>query len=125
MPKRIALVASSPEFKKHLGRRIYDARKAAGMTQAELAKQLGVSTSWVTNIEQGEYGVDLQTIARIASILDYPIEWFLSENGTPPNPFRIPQSRAEWEVAFPNEPARANAHWSIDQVFRNQNPQLK
>lgn len=118
MPRRIDAVTASPDFRLKLGRRIYDARRAAGLTQAELAKLLGASTTWVTNIEAGAYSIDLQVMARMSEALDRPLDWFMAFDGDVPSRYRMPITRADWEVAYPNEPARANAHASIDEVFK-------
>lgn len=52
-----------------IGRRIRDARLARGITQAELATQIGVSRSAVAQWETGRAGQIRENLARIAVAL--------------------------------------------------------
>ena len=52
-----------------LGRRIRMARELAGVTQAELAKAIGVSRPSIVNIEQGRQRVVLHHFVGIAESL--------------------------------------------------------
>ena len=56
---------TSRESKKH-GERIKKAREKAGLTQAQVAKKVGLNTNYFAVIERGEVatsGVNLQKIA--------------------------------------------------------------
>jgi transcriptional regulator with XRE-family HTH domain len=116
MPRRIRSVDTDPEFKRRLGRRIYEARKDADLTQAELAKLIDASTTWVTNIERGDFNVDLGVMVKLAEKLQKPIDWFLRSEPHVPSRFRVPSTRAEWEVMFKNDPKRAAAHAALDEI---------
>lgn len=61
------------EFKK-LGLKISYYRKLNGMTQEELADEMGVSTSYIGAIEAPNMDktISLTTLFRIAKILDVP-----------------------------------------------------
>ena len=57
-------------FLEDLGRRIRTAREAAGVTQEELARHLGLnSRSSVSNIEKGRIDLTLSNMQRIAEYL--------------------------------------------------------
>ncbi len=50
---------------------IYDARMNANLTQAELAKLLGISQSIIADLENADYeGHSLRMLQRIASVLN-------------------------------------------------------
>ncbi len=49
-------------------------RKALGMTQAELAEQIGVSRYWVLEIERGGRGAEIGLVWRALTALRIEIE---------------------------------------------------
>jgi transcriptional regulator with XRE-family HTH domain len=51
-------------------------RKKNGLTQAELARRVGVSRSYINKIENGEAKPSLALLERIASILGVSIKDF-------------------------------------------------
>ena len=56
---------------KDVGRRIYEARKAAGMSMKELAERIGVNQSSITRYEAGQFNrVGMDLIIKIAQALD-------------------------------------------------------
>lgn len=61
------------------GRRLTLSRWAAGLTKRELAQQIGVSPSSVTQYEAGNTEPSLQTIRRAALGLGVPVEYFYSD----------------------------------------------
>lgn len=50
------------------------ARLRAGLTQAELAKRVGLTRASYTNIEKGHKHPSLTTALRIARVLSEPVE---------------------------------------------------
>ncbi|SFV38567.1 HTH-type transcriptional regulator / antitoxin HipB [Devosia crocina] len=52
-----------------LVQRIIEARKAAGMTQAELAGRLGRHQPFIANIESGQRRVDLVELIELAGLV--------------------------------------------------------
>lgn len=62
-----------------LGQRVADARIEAGLTQAELATAIDLDRTAVAKIEAGTRRVSAIELARIASALGRPINWFLAE----------------------------------------------
>ena len=49
-------------------------RQAAGMTQAELASRLGITSPSVTKWEKGMSNPDLPHVFRLAEIFDCPVD---------------------------------------------------
>lgn len=72
---------ADPEFKSaydaleqefSIAQALIDARSAAGMTQAEVAKKLGVSQPVVARMESGR-NISIKSIARYATAVGRPI----------------------------------------------------
>lgn len=57
--------------------RLRKARTEAGLTQAEVAKKLGATQSWVSKIELGELRVDAMWLNRLAKVYRKSINYFL------------------------------------------------
>lgn len=54
-----------------MGRAIVAMRRRRGWTQAELAKQAGVSRPWLSELEHGRtFGVELGRVMRVLDALD-------------------------------------------------------
>lgn len=73
-----------------LGARLAEARKAARLSQAELAAAIQLERTAVTKIEAGERKLDSLELARIARVLRRPIDWFV----TPPLPAVVSRRRS-------------------------------
>lgn len=57
-----------------VGQQIYDAREAAGLTQAQLARRIGTTQSVISQLENAEYeGHSLAMLRRIAEALDLSV----------------------------------------------------
>lgn len=65
-----------------VGKRIKKARKAAGLTQAALAKLINVSRSYIGDIETDRHASSLSTLQLIADALHVDIAEFVSEKST-------------------------------------------
>lgn len=59
---------------KHIGSIVRFHRRAAGLTQAELAKMAGVGKTVVFDVEKGKQSVQLDTLLKILSILNIRLE---------------------------------------------------
>jgi transcriptional regulator with XRE-family HTH domain len=66
----------SPEYQ-HMLARLRQARKAAGLTQAEVGRRLGLRQNHVSRMETGERRLDPVELARFAAVYGKPLEWFL------------------------------------------------
>ena len=70
-----------------VGQQIYDARKAAGLTQAELAERVGTTQSVISDLEDAEYeGHSMPMLRRIAAALDLSVQVsFVASSGLGPH----------------------------------------
>ena len=79
---------------KRLGRRIAELRRGRGFTQERAAEGLGMLAPNYARVEQGRQNVTVDTLVRIANLLDVEVfDLFAVPNDTaPPRPGR-PSSR--------------------------------
>lgn len=61
---------SSKRVLKDLGRRVAELRRTAGMTQAELADRLDVTSRYVQSIEAGQQNLTVESLTVLAAVLD-------------------------------------------------------
>jgi transcriptional regulator with XRE-family HTH domain len=61
------------EFYKYVGEKVSIARRAAGKNQRELAKDVELQRTSITNIESGQQKTQIYTLYRIAEALHIPI----------------------------------------------------
>ena len=59
--------------------RIREARKMAGLSQAQVAKILGLHRPSVSEIEAGNRNASAEEIAKLAEIFDVSVSWLLAE----------------------------------------------
>jgi len=73
-PQRIAELAEA-EANDTVARKIYALRKRAGLTQEQLAKLVGTTTSVICRLEDADYqGHSLAMLRRVADALDKRVE---------------------------------------------------
>lgn len=78
IPGIIATMAAKNEaFFKQMGARIAQARKERGLTQEQLAEQLGVSQQALAHYEVGRIGVASAMLPRFAELLDLSFDELL------------------------------------------------
>ena len=65
------------KFLKAVGQRLRQARRDAGLTQAQVAEILGRPQSYVSKCERGSRRVDLGEFVRFIEIYDKPTAWYL------------------------------------------------
>lgn len=63
-----------------LAKRIRKSRIELGMTQEQLAKQVGVTTSFVGHLERGSRKASLETMVALANALHVGLDYLLSES---------------------------------------------
>jgi len=59
--------------------RLRQAREKAGMTQGEVAEELGKPQSFVSKVENGNRRIDPVELCYFAELYGMPIGWFLTE----------------------------------------------
>jgi transcriptional regulator with XRE-family HTH domain len=63
-----------------LADRISDARKDAGLTQADFGRLVGVSRAAISQFEQGRAKPSLGTLKNMAAVTRRPMAWFMIED---------------------------------------------
>lgn len=105
------------EMDRQIGDRIREARAKAQLSQIQIVNALGFTVGWLSDIEQGRNSIYAADLQRVADILEYPIAYFTEPDYTVRGR-HTPNTRLDWELLFPGEPARANAHIELDRLFR-------
>lgn len=68
-----------------------NARKAARLTQAELASKIGITQSGYSDWERGETKIDSASLAKLSEILEVSIDYLVGKTNSPGNKYiRIP-----------------------------------
>ena len=57
-----------------LGKNLKRLRAAKGLTQADVAKVVGITCPYLSNVENGKVNPKLSTITKLARALDVPVE---------------------------------------------------
>ena len=71
------------ELKKLIGNKIKTIRKQKGITQEKLAELIGIETPSMSNIETGKYSPSIETLQKLAEILNVkPYEFYQVEDLT-------------------------------------------
>lgn len=65
-----------------LGQRLVELRKAKGLSQDELAKQIGIARSALTLVELGKRSLDAFELYRLSAVLGFSIDYILSAGYT-------------------------------------------
>ncbi|HZI09499.1 MAG TPA: ImmA/IrrE family metallo-endopeptidase [Myxococcus sp.] len=94
---------------KDLGARLAEARRAAGLSQAELATELRLDRTAITRIEAGERRLDALELTRVAELLKRPVDWFLI-----PSPLAVVSRRQSRDVADDSQ-----ADWLLESLARD------
>jgi len=68
----------APEIAR-IGERLRVFRKSRGMTQSELARQIGIQQSDLSRMEKGEYRVSLDSLFRILAVFGMSVAEFFEE----------------------------------------------
>ena len=68
------MAAKEKSFYAGLGRRIAERRKAQGITQVELAGQLGIAQQTMAHYEGGVSRIAVETLAQLAAALETTVE---------------------------------------------------
>lgn len=71
---------------KIVGNKIKKARKARGITQEKFAEELGVSVSFISQVEAGDKKFNLSRISEVSQILERPVGYFIDGFAEDQNP---------------------------------------
>ena len=66
------------EFRRII-QKLKETRVEAGLTQQEVAKQLGVGQSFISKIESGQYRLDILQLQAFAELYKKRLSYFLNE----------------------------------------------
>jgi transcriptional regulator with XRE-family HTH domain len=73
-PQHIPMAAKERSFYAALGQRIAEQRKALGITQVQLAEQLGIAQQTMAHYEGGVSRIAVETLAQLAETLQTNVE---------------------------------------------------
>jgi transcriptional regulator with XRE-family HTH domain len=77
------MAAKEKTFYAQLGRRIAEARKAAGITQVELAQTLGIAQQTMAHYEGGVSRIGVEMLRTVAKTLSVSIEELIGDDPRP------------------------------------------
>jgi len=77
------VTASDRGFYRALGQRLAEARKAAGLTQTQLAEQLGIAQQTLAHYEMGRLRIAVALLPPLVKLLGVSIEELMGEQVPP------------------------------------------
>ncbi len=86
------------DFFERLGSRIAQLRRQHGLTQAQVAAELGVSQQTTLSFEKGRRRVPVSALPKLAKLFRVSIEELLDDSGKATRPRRGPPSKIEQQV---------------------------
>jgi transcriptional regulator with XRE-family HTH domain len=81
-----------------IGSRLRRLRKERGLTQADLARQIGIQQSDLSRMEKGEYRVSLDNLFKILGVFDLDLANFFGEREVTSEQERQPLSRQDMKI---------------------------
>jgi transcriptional regulator with XRE-family HTH domain len=81
-----------------IGSRLRRLRKERELTQAELARQIGIQQSDLSRMEKGEYRVSLDNLFKILGVFDLDLADFFGEQQAKNEQDRLPLSREDMKI---------------------------
>lgn len=91
-------VAVTEEFYSGLGRRVREAREAAGWTQSDVACQIGLSRTSITNVELGQQRLLVHQVVELARALDVSVAYLIGEDARATGNDMLEQMRHERDL---------------------------
>jgi transcriptional regulator with XRE-family HTH domain len=91
----IDVLGQAAGTRERIGEQIRAERIAAGLSQAELARRIGVSPSALSQVERGRHGLSGETLTRLWAALDIPF----GPSRPSPTPYRLARRGARQPVA--------------------------
>jgi len=102
-------------FKQELGRRIRESRMELGLSGTELARRIGKSQPYISDLERGLRTPSLPTLQALADALEKPVSYFLAGDAEPPSGSHV--ARADAAHAAVEDITRAMAEHTVDQLL--------
>jgi transcriptional regulator with XRE-family HTH domain len=81
-----------------IGCRLRELRKERGLTQAKLARQIGIQQSDLSRMEKGEYRVSLDNLFKILGVFDLDLSDFFGGQRPTTEQERQPLSRRDMKI---------------------------
>lgn len=94
----MAITHDEREFFVQLGTRVAELRKAANITQIQMAERLGVSQQTINSYEVGRRRIPVSTLPVLAQILTVTIEELLGESVADPKNKRGPAPKLQRQL---------------------------
>ena len=66
--------AETQELREEIGRQLRQARLDAGHTQVNMAAEIGMPSTYLSEVETGKHNITLDTLAGIASFLGLDVK---------------------------------------------------
>jgi len=88
---------TSPETAE-IGGRLRQLRKDRGLTQAELARQIGIQQSDLSRMEKGEYRVSLDNLFKILGVFELDLADFFGDDTKASDAIQQPLSRHDMKI---------------------------
>lgn len=112
-PNNTSAAMKDPEFYRQLGRQIAERRKALGLTQTDLAQELGVAQQTMAHYEGGTARIAAAMLPTVARVLKVSIEELIGMPATRSAGKRGPQPKIAQQLqqieALPKAKQRAIA----------------
>lgn len=89
---------SKPNEINRIGERLRYLRKVRGLTQAELARQIGIQQSDLSRMEKGAYRVSLDNLFKILAVFGMQIAEFFADQQPAPAPAAQPLSHEDMQT---------------------------
>lgn len=77
MRKETAPDSDELAYRRLVGRRVRQRRRALKLSQQQLADAVGVSRNYISDLEQGQHAVNAWRVVRLSAVLQAPAPWLL------------------------------------------------
>lgn len=92
------MTASDKSFYKALGQRIAQYRKEQGLTQVQLAEQLGIAQQTMAHYEGGSLRIAVALVKPLCQVLKISVEALIDEPASTASKKRGPTSKLQQQV---------------------------
>lgn len=77
MREEVGPDAAELAYRRLVGRRVRQRRRALKLSQQQLADAVGVSRNYISDLEQGQHAVNAWRVVRLSAVLQAPAAWLL------------------------------------------------